>query len=125
MNSQHEFHNPDNLTPEQVGEEPSLTYHQWRGDDRGRVVAPTSNDAWESLLRTNADISREVAKLKETIAFLTLQLGGVVTACHLEGYNVGEPLGEWLTKQFADAKANLTELLKARAALRVIREALE
>lgn len=104
--------------------EPELTYHQWRGDDRGCAVAPTSNDAWESLLRTNANLGREVSELRQKVSNLSLQLGGVVTACHLEGYNVGEPLGEWLTKQFADAKANLAELLKARAALRVIRGAL-
>ena len=82
---------------------------------------PTDNDAWESLLHTNADLKREVSELKKElkglsqdyadsdaeIVNLQAQLQGVITACHLRGYNVGDPLGEWIEKQFEDAEAKL------------------
>lgn len=173
MNTKHDFHNPDNLTPEQIGEgyrlllkseiierpmcwdiepwsgkkwdksrcysgsswgityrvplytwplppvkspevaEPQLAYHQWRGKP-ARESPPTDNDAWECLLRTNADLGREVSELKKQRDALSSQLQGVITACHLRGYNVGDSLGEWIEKQFEDARANLTELLRMK-----------
>jgi len=79
-------------------------------------------------LRTNANLGREVAELKKElkglsqdyanadaeIVNLRSQLQGVITACHLRGYNVGDSLGEWIEKQFEDARANLTELLRMK-----------
>ena len=118
---------------------------------------PTDNDAWECLLRTNADLGREVSELKAEVGALTLQLEdanrlkqcafegikmwssranqnaddiekrekviesltdqlqGVITSCHLRGYNVGDPLGEWIEKQFEDAEAKL-KAAEAKAA---------
>lgn len=79
-----------------------------------RESPPTDNDAWECLLRTNADLGREVSELKKQRDALSSQLQGVITACHLRGYNVGDSLGEWIEKQFEDALANLTELLRMK-----------
>lgn len=73
-----------------------------------------SNSISESV-ETTPHLGRKVASLEKAVAFLTSQLGGVVTACHLRGYNVGESLGEWLEKQFKDAETNLTELLRTKA----------
>ena len=65
-------------------------------------------------MRTNADLGREVSELKKQRDALSSQLQGVITACHLRGYNVGDSLGEWIEKQFEDALANLTELLRMK-----------
>lgn len=98
--------------------EPQLTYHQWRGEPRDQESPPTDNDPWECLLRTNADLGREVSELKKQRDALSSQLQGVIVACHLRGYNVGDSLGEWIEKQFADAQTNLMELLHAKATRR-------
>ena len=86
-----------------------LTYHQWRGEPRDQESPPTDNDPWDSLLRTNANLGREVSELKKQRDVLSSQLQGVITACHLRGYNVGASLGEWIEKQFADARATNTD----------------
>lgn len=80
-----------------------LTYHQWRGEPRDQESPPTDNDPWECLLRTNANLGREVSELKKQRDVLSSQLQGVIVACHLRGYHVGDSLGEWIEKQFADA----------------------
>jgi len=87
-----------------------LTYHQWRGEPRDQESPPTDNDPWECLLRTNANLGREVSELKKQRDVLSSQLQGVITACHLRGYNVGASLGEWIEKQFEDAQARLAQL---------------
>lgn len=92
--------------------EPQLTYHQWRGEPRDQESPPTDNDPWECLLRTNANLGREVSELKKQRDVLSSQLQGVITACHLRGYNVGASLGEWIEKQFEDAQARLAQLEK-------------
>lgn len=89
-----------------------LTYHQWRGEPRDQESPPTDNDPWDSLLRTNANLGREVSELKKQRDALSSQLQGVIVACHLRGYNVGASLGEWIEKQFEDAQARLAQLEK-------------
>lgn len=84
-----------------------LTYHQWRGEPRDQESPLTDNDPWECLLRTNADLGREVSELKKQRDALSSQLQGVIVACHLRGYHVGDSLGEWIEKQFEDAQARL------------------
>lgn len=116
---------------------------------------PTDNDAWECLLRTNADLGREVSELRRKVSSLTLQLEdanrlkqsalegvkmwsdrsnqnaddiekrekviesltdqlqGVITACHLRGYDVGDSLGEWIEKQF-DVTKRMEDYWKSR-----------
>ena len=105
----HEFHNPDNLTPEQIGEgyrlllneevkprdsaSPSIerwndSLKAWKNNDGEgfsgsnhyytyRVPlstwplpeeAPTDNDRWESLLRTNSMLEKRVKELEEELA---------------------------------------------------------
>lgn len=90
--------------------EPQLTYHQWRGEPRDQESPPTDNDSWECLLRTNANLGREVSELKKQRDALSSQLQGVIVACHLRGYHVGDSLGEWIEKQFEDAQARLAQL---------------
>ena len=86
--------------------EPQLTYHQWRGEPRDQESPLTDNDPWECLLRTNADLGREVSELKKQRDALSSQLQGVIVACHLRGYHVGDSLGEWIEKQLKDASAD-------------------
>ncbi len=50
---------------------------KWQGHPKGNDSTPTDNDAWESLLHTNATLGREVSRLRAEVEALKATLNQI------------------------------------------------
>ena len=64
-------------TTDQVEQDPSPQGGKWMEHPKAVATAPTDNDAWESLLHTNATLGREVSRLRAEVEALKATLNHI------------------------------------------------
>lgn len=73
----YEAEHPECSAHAQIEQDPSPQGSKWMGHPKGNDSTPTDNDAWESLLHTNATLGREVSRLRAEVDSLNAKLNAV------------------------------------------------